>query len=47
MNPPPQIAWLLAIGNRLKLQYDHAFAAPIPPHLAALVAQLETQDRRA
>jgi len=33
---------LLAIGQCLKDQYD-AFAAPIPPHLAALVEQLETQ----
>jgi hypothetical protein len=33
---------LLAIGQCLKDQYD-AFATPIPPHLAALVKQLETQ----
>jgi len=33
---------LSAIGQCLKDQYD-AFAAPIPPHLAALVRQLETQ----
>ena len=33
---------LSAIGQYLKDQYD-AFAAPIPPHLAALVRQLETQ----
>jgi hypothetical protein len=33
---------LSAIGQCLKHQYD-AFAAPIPPHLAALVRQLEVQ----
>ena len=33
---------LLAIGQCLKDQYD-AFAAPIPPHIAALVEQLEMQ----
>ena len=33
---------LLAIGQCLKDQYD-AFATPIPPHLAALVRQLETR----
>jgi hypothetical protein len=31
-----------AIGQCLKEQYD-ALATPIPPHLAALVRQLETQ----
>ena len=34
--------WLSAIGQCLKDQYD-ALANPIPPHLAALVKQLETQ----
>jgi hypothetical protein len=33
---------LSAIGRSLKDQYD-ALASPIPPHLAALVKQLETQ----
>jgi hypothetical protein len=33
-----------AIGQCLKDQYD-ALATPIPPHLAALVKQLETQER--
>ena len=33
---------LSAIGQCLKDQYD-ALASPIPPHLAALVKQLETQ----
>ena len=34
---------LLAIGQCLKDQYD-ALATLIPPHLAALVKQLETQE---
>jgi len=34
---------LLAIGQCLKDQYD-ALATPVPPHLAALVKQLETQE---
>ena len=34
---------LSAIGQCLKDQYD-ALATPIPPHLASLVKQLETQD---
>jgi hypothetical protein len=33
---------LSAIGQCLKDQYD-AFATPMPPHLAALVRQLERQ----
>ena len=33
---------LSAIGQCLKDQYD-AFGSPIPPHLAALVRQLETR----
>jgi len=37
-------AGLSAIGQCLKDQYD-ALATPIPPHLAALVRQLETQER--
>jgi hypothetical protein len=45
INPPPQRAWLSAIGQCLKAQYDDALAAPIPPRLAALVAQLEAQGR--
>jgi len=35
---------LSAIGQCLKDQYD-TLATPIPPHLAALVRQLETQER--
>jgi len=34
---------LTAIGQCLKNEYD-ALATPIPPHLAALVKQLETQQ---
>jgi len=34
---------LLAIGRCLKDQYD-ALATPTPPHLAALVKQLEIQE---
>jgi hypothetical protein len=34
---------LLAIGQCLKDQYD-ALASPVPPHLAALVKQLERQE---
>jgi hypothetical protein len=33
---------LLSIGHCLKAQYD-ALAPPIPPHMAALVEQLERQ----
>ena len=36
---------LSAIGQCLKDQYD-ALATPIPSHLATLVKQLETQERR-
>jgi len=48
-NTPPRRArvsvhgrgvWLSAIGDSLKAQYD-ALATPIPPHIAALVEQLE------
>jgi hypothetical protein len=35
---------LSAFGQCLKDQYD-ALATPIPPHLAALLKQLETQER--
>jgi hypothetical protein len=37
---PYRRAWLLAIGRRLKADYD-AIADPVPPRLAALVKQLE------
>jgi hypothetical protein len=37
---PDRSVWL-SIGNYLKVQYD-AFSAPVPPHITALVAQLET-----
>ena len=36
-------AWL-SIGNCLRAQYD-ALAPPMPPHIAALVEQLETVNR--
>jgi hypothetical protein len=39
--PLDQKAWLLAIGRRLRVEYD-AIAEPVPPRLAALVKQLET-----
>jgi hypothetical protein len=35
---------MLAIGKCLKDQYD-ALATPTPPHLAALVKKLKTQER--
>jgi hypothetical protein len=35
--------WLSAIGQSLKDQYD-ALSPPMPPHLAVLVRQLETQN---
>jgi len=34
---------MLAVGKCLKAQYD-ARATPTPPHLAALVEQLKTQE---
>jgi hypothetical protein len=37
-------AWLSALGQSLKAQYD-APAASVPPRLAALVRQLEAQDQ--
>src|SRR5262249_30696701 len=39
--PLDRRAWLLAIGRRLRVEYD-AIAKPVPPRLAALVNQLET-----
>ena len=38
--PLDRRAWLLAIGRRLRVEYD-AMAEPVPPRLAALVKQLE------
>jgi hypothetical protein len=38
--PLDRRAWLLAIGRRLRVEYD-AIAEPVPPHLAALIKQLE------
>ena len=39
--PLDQKEWLLAIGRRLRVEYD-AIAEPVPPRLAALVKQFET-----
>ena len=38
---PDRGAWL-SIGHYLRVQYD-ALAPPVPPHIAALAEQLETQ----
>jgi hypothetical protein len=38
--PLDRRVWLLAIGRRLRVEYD-AIAEPVPPHLVALVKQLE------
>jgi hypothetical protein len=46
LNVSPHSAWFLAIGRCLKLQYDEALAAPLPPRLAALITELETQNVR-
>ena len=43
--PAPDRSVWLSIGNYLRVQYD-AVAAPVPPHIAALVEQLETQKYR-
>jgi hypothetical protein len=42
--PHSKVFWL-SIGNCLRAQYD-ALAPPMPPHLAALVEQLETGNGR-
>jgi hypothetical protein len=39
-----RLAWLLVIGRRLKADYD-AIGQPLPPALAALLAQLEACER--
>ena len=42
---PPRIEPSNAYWTRcLKLQYEDALAAPLPPRLATLISQLETQD---
>jgi len=38
--PAPDRSVWLSIGHYLRVQYD-ALAAPVPPHITALVAQLE------
>ena len=37
-------AWLLAIGRRLRAEYD-AVKEPLPPRLAELVKQLERREK--
>ena len=37
-------AWLLAIGRRLRAEYD-AVKEPLPPRLADLVKQLERHEK--
>jgi len=39
-----QSVWFSAIRRCLKLQYEDALEAPLPPRLAALISQLETQE---
>jgi hypothetical protein len=41
--PLDRRVWLLAIGRRLRVEYD-AIAEPVPPRLAALVKQLVGQE---
>ena len=43
--PAPDRSVWLSIGHYLRIQYD-ALAPPVPPHIAALVEQLETQKYR-
>jgi hypothetical protein len=38
--PPERKAWLLAIGRRLRADYD-ALREPVPEGLAALIRKLE------
>jgi hypothetical protein len=38
--PAPNRSVWLSIGHYLRVQYD-ALSAPVPPHITALVAQLE------
>ena len=42
--PPGDRSVWLSIGNGLRARYD-ALAPPVPPHIAALVEQLETLNR--
>jgi hypothetical protein len=39
---PDRSVWL-SIGHYLRVQYD-ALSAPVPPHIIALVEQLETKN---
>jgi hypothetical protein len=38
--PQDRTAWLLAIGQKLRVEYDD-IAEPMPPHLTALLKLLE------
>lgn len=40
--PAPDRSVWLSIGHYLRAQYD-ALSAPVPPHITALVQQLETK----
>jgi hypothetical protein len=40
--PVPDRSVLLSIGQHLRAEYD-AFSASLPPHISALVEQLETK----
>jgi len=40
--PAPDKSVWLSIGHYLRVQYD-VLAAPVPPHITALVQQLETK----
>jgi hypothetical protein len=44
-DPHDRREWLLAIGRRLRADYD-ALKEPVPERLAALVKQLETGTAR-
>src|SRR5215468_9336477 len=44
LSPASDRSVWLSIGNCLRAQYD-ALAPPMPPHIAALVEQLETGNR--
>jgi Anti-sigma factor NepR len=39
------MAWLLAIGQRLRAEYDVVLTAPLPERLAALLKQLESSAK--
>ena len=41
-----ETGWLLALGQRLRVEYD-AIAEPMPPRITALLEQLRTTDGEA